>query len=247
MPQAAPQIATPAHFSGFPPETFEFYAALAQAQDKAWFEAHRADYMAHVIEPAQAFIEALGDRLQTERSAVGYSPNHTGRGSFKKIHTDQRFNKGRDPFKTYAQMIFWEGPLKTKKENSCFIVTLAPGKVSLGAGLKYMESATLKEYRRQAGDERRGGQLRAAVEGARSAGCHVGDAHYKRVPRGFDPAHVNADLLRHNALYAWAEAAPPPDVVHGPGFVDWCVDGFEAMNPVHDWCVDVLQAVAKGG
>ena len=234
-------------FQGFPEEALRFYADIAREQDRDWFDAHRSEYAAHVVEPAADFILSLGERLRTLRPEIGFDPNHTGRGSFKKIHTDQRFRKGRDPFKTYAQIIFWEGPLRTKKENSVFLVHFDPEKVVLAAGLKYMESATLKEFRRHAADVDRGASLRDAVDVATAAGAELQGSHYKGVPRGYDPEHPNAQLLRHNAMYVAAEASPVPTEFHGPEFVDWCLERFEPMNALHVWCVEVLEATAKSG
>ena len=247
MAQAARKPDAAPIFEGFPPEALQYYEDIAREQSRDWFEAHRESYMADVIGPAAAFIAALGQRLEQVRPKVAWHPNHTGRGSFKKIQTDVRFNKGRDPYKTYAQMIFWEGPLKTKKENSCFIVTFMPDKVVLAAGLKYMEPATLKAFRHQAADAKSGARLRSAVRKAIDAGCEIGGEHYKRVPRGIDPAHKNADLLRHEAVYAWAETSPVPAQLHTAEFVDWCMAGFESMNPLHKWCVQVLKEASIAG
>lgn len=245
MAQAADKPDPAPIFEGFPPQALQYYADIAREQRREWFEANREAYMTHVIEPAQAFIPALGQRLAQWRPRVQWNSNHTGRGSFKKIQTDVRFNKGRDPYKTYAQMIFWEGPLATKKENSCFIVTFMPDKVVLAAGLKYMEPGTLKAFRLQAAEDKAGARLRSAVRKAEAAGCEIGGEHYKKVPRGIDPGHKNAGLLRHDALYAWAKWSPPPAELHGGEFVDWCLAGFEAMNPLHTWCVQVLKEAAR--
>ena len=230
-------------FEGFPKASLRFYRSIARHNDRTWFEAHRADYDRHVVAPAAAFIEQLGPQLQALRPGVGFDPNHTGRGSFKRIHTDQRFVKDRPPYKTYAQMIFWEGPLKTKKANSCFKVHFDPDRVVVGAGLTYFDGpAVLKAYRNAVIDPARGGALADVVGALRSAGCTLGREHYKRVPRGYDPEHAHADLLRHDALYASFATEPVPPEFHAPDLVDWCMAQFELMAALHAWCVDLLEA-----
>lgn len=226
-------------FSGFPPEALEFYRNIAVQQDRAWFETHRADYMEHVIKPAQAFIEELGERLADLAPDIGFDPNHTGRGSFKKIHTDQRFQKGRPPFKTYAEMIFWEGPLKTRKANSVFSVRFSPHALSLSTGLKYFEGKFVHHYREAAASDDHGTELATAIKSATEAGFEIGGAHYKRLPPGVAEDHPNAQWLRHNAIYAHRDEPIPGDF-HTADLLDHCVDAFEATLSLHRWCVGTL-------
>lgn len=227
-------------FEGFSQGTLEFYRGIAANNDKAWFEAHREDYATHVVAPAQRFIETVGAELNAVRPELGYSPNHTGRGSFKKIHTDQRFQKGRPPFKTYAQMFFWEGPLKTKKANSAFYLHLEPSKIVLGGGMAYFDGPMLRAFREAVDHRRSGPELARVVEGALAQGFSFGEPHYKNVPRGFAKDHKRAGLLRHNALFAHREE-PVPETFFGPGFVDHCLDTYRALLPLHDWCVRLLR------
>ena len=237
---AAAAAAAPPPFEGVPPEALGFYAEVAAHQDKVWFEAHRGDYMDHVIGPAKSFIEAMGTRLQAMRPGIAYDTNHTGRGSFKKIFTDQRFRPDRDPFKTYCSIIFWEGPLKAKKDNSCLLVHFDPERVILAAGLKHWDSPLQRSYRDAVVHPRKGAALRRAVDSVKAAGYGVGSTHFKRTPRGYDPDHKNAPLLLHDSLHAHTTLAPVPTAIHTADFVELCAGHFEAMMPVHEWCVDLL-------
>ncbi|AMV73626.1 hypothetical protein JCM30471_20440 [Desulfuromonas carbonis] len=47
------------HFPGFSPRAFAYFADLAANNNKAWFEAHRADYQALLLEPLQELVAAL--------------------------------------------------------------------------------------------------------------------------------------------------------------------------------------------
>lgn len=237
-------------FQGFPPEALEFYRGVAAHNDaggKAWFESHRDEYMGHVVLPAQAFIVALGERLRRLRPGVGFDPNHTGRGSFKKIHTDQRFQKGRPPFKPYAQMFFWEGPLKTKKANSMFVVHFDPRRVVVGAGLYAFDGRLVDDFRAAVAEEGRGGALADLAAGLKARGYSIGGESLKRVPRGYPGDHPRADLLRHESLFAWLEATPDDAALHDATFLDWCAAHHEAVAPFHGWCVDLLERAVGGG
>ena len=51
-------------FVGFPNGTSAFLEAIAANNNRDWFESHRADYDQFYLEPAIAFVTALGPRLQ---------------------------------------------------------------------------------------------------------------------------------------------------------------------------------------
>lgn len=67
-----------ATFTGFPETTFRFLRGLTKNNDKAWFEAHRADYEAGYVEPARAFVSALGPKLRKISNGVEYEPKVNG-------------------------------------------------------------------------------------------------------------------------------------------------------------------------
>lgn len=51
-------------FSGVPGEGLTFLAELSHNNNRDWFEAHKGDYRSYLLEPAQAFVIALGERLK---------------------------------------------------------------------------------------------------------------------------------------------------------------------------------------
>lgn len=225
-------------FDGFGDETLAFYADVARNNTREWYQDNRERFMRDVVEPSQAFIEALGARLKQWRPDLGFDVDPNGRGSFKKIHTDQRF-RDRPPLKTYAQLMFWEGPLPVRKENSTFMVTFAPGRVALGVGLRYLERETLRAFREAVANEVTGLRLAAAIEEAERGGFVMEGSHYKRVPRGYPAEHPRAELLKFNAIWA-AWDAPVPEAFGSAEFVDYCLERLAPARALHDWCVDLL-------
>src|SRR5687768_6534350 len=137
----------PAKFTGFPKVTIEFYKGVAKNNSREWFEKHRSEYMSDVIAPAQAFVNEAGLKLQKISPGVQFSQDYTGKGSIKKIHTDTRFQKDRAPLKPYLDIMFWEGPLAAKKDNSVFFLRIQPHGMGLVAGIKGFDKPTLQAYR----------------------------------------------------------------------------------------------------
>ena len=48
-------------FQGFSRRTFTFLRDLGRHNDKAWFEAHRAEYEQHILTPLRALVNDLAD------------------------------------------------------------------------------------------------------------------------------------------------------------------------------------------
>src|SRR4051812_28717906 len=89
----------------FSPELFAFLRELATNNDREWFTAHKARYVAEVQEPALAFIEDVGMRLGEVSRHLVAEPRTVG-GSMFRIHRDVRFSKDKSPYKTHVGIQF---------------------------------------------------------------------------------------------------------------------------------------------
>ncbi len=231
-------------FKGFTPQTIQFYRGLSQHNDQTWFEAHREDYLKYAMEPAQSLVLDLGPQLQKLRSGFQFNPDFNGKGSIKKIHADRRFNRDREPYKTWLGVFFWEGPLKTKKDNSVVSLRISPNELRLFAGFKHFEPSVQKAYRAAVADEASGQALEQITVKLAQQGYTIdGAAGFAKVPHGFPADHPRADLLKHDALVAF-HSEPLSDVVFSPKLADYALKHFKAMLPLHAWCVDALARIS---
>jgi uncharacterized protein (TIGR02453 family) len=223
-------------FNGFPRETVRFYRELEKHNDRAWFEAHKASYRGQVLEPAVDFVLAMGERLRRFAPGVVADPRTSGAGSIFRIYRDTRFSKDKRPYKTYLGILFWQGTGK-KAENPGFYFQLAPDGVMLGAGTYMFTKPALEAFRKAAVHRTRGPALAKAINKVTRKGYGIGGSHYKRVPRGLDPEHPNADYLRHNGLYAYTEGSIPGEL-YTRDLVGFCLQAFKDMYPVQEWIVE---------
>ena len=67
-----------ADFDGFSEKTLRFLRGLSQNNNKPWFDAHRDDYEEGIVEPAKAFVSALGPRLRKISKTVQFEPRING-------------------------------------------------------------------------------------------------------------------------------------------------------------------------
>jgi uncharacterized protein (TIGR02453 family) len=218
-------------FDGFSRETIKFLAGLSENNEKAWFDAHRADYDNHYIAPAKAFVAAFGSTLKSISPDIQAVPKVNG--SIFRINRDVRFAKDKRPYKDHLDMWFWEGERKGWDKPGYFF-RMTSTEVILGTGMHKLDKQPLKTYREHIADDGRGGEVAQIARDMRAAGYNVGGEHYKRVPSGYPKDHPRADLLRHNGFFV-ETTVEVPEAAFGPGFVDWCYERAQAMAPVHHW------------
>jgi uncharacterized protein (TIGR02453 family) len=233
-------------FSGFPKRTVTFLRALAAHNDREWFAAHKDEYEAAVMEPARAFVLAMGERLRRLTPGIKAEPRQSGAGrprtdgSLFRLYRDTRFSADKSPFKTNLGILFWEGS-GSRMENPGYYFHLEPPTLMLGGGLYIIPRPLLERYRRAVADPEYGPELAAIVRKLLSRpGFTIGGEHFKRVPAGYDPDPAAAGLLRHSGLYAGYEI-PIPAELHSTALVDYCFDRFKPMEPLHRWLVNFIK------
>lgn len=218
-------------FRGFSHGTVAFWQELRQNNDKLWFDRHEARYRRDVLEPSRDFVVAMGERLRELAPLVRADPRVNG--SLFRIYRDTRFSPDKSPYKTHMGLWFWDGE-GARMACSGFYFQLEPPNVMVAAGIYRLPKELLEAYREAVADDRRGPALAAAVAAIEAAGLAVGNERYRRVPRGCDPGHPRARLLRFDGLYAFTEEPIPP-ALFGEGLVEWCFERWAPMLPLHEW------------
>ena len=226
-------------FPGFPQEGLQFLEQLAMNNNREWFEAHKESYQTYLLEPVQAFITALGIKLQAISDAIHGDTRTDGTGVLMRIYRDTRFSQDKSPYKTTISVLFWEG-IGKKTESPAFGFQLEPGGMGLMEGVFKFPKQALEAYRNAVIDEQLGSELERNLAFVRKAGEYkVAGEHYKRVPNGYNPHHRRANLLRHDGLYVSPPTIEPYRLIT-PELVDICFEHFQRMSPVQQWLVKAL-------
>ena len=173
-------------FSGFPEKTVSFLCGLAAHNDREWFAAHKKEYETEVLEPAKAFVRAMGERLRRLSPQIKAEPRTDG--SLFRLYRDTRFSPDKSPYKTNLGIFFWEGG-GPRMDCPGYYFHLEPPNLMLGGGLYIIPRPLLERYRRAVADAEYGPGLAAIVKKLTARpGYTLGGEHYKRVPPGYDPA-----------------------------------------------------------
>lgn len=100
-------------------ETFRFLGDVSEGRDKPWFDANRARYEAHVLEPMRALAETVARPLAARIPDLETQPAINK--MLTRIHRDMRFApKGASPYKDHMLALFYRQGRK-KKDPQLFV------------------------------------------------------------------------------------------------------------------------------
>ena len=224
-------------FQGFPKETVGFLTALRANNKKEWFEAHRADYDAYVVQPALDLIDTLAPL------AAQLDPPHQAvpkvNKSLRRIHRDTRFSKDKTPYNTSIHIVFWTGDHPNRSAGTHFV--LAHDHFGYGAGHWAFEGEGLDRYRAAVQDDTQRAALEAALDKAAAIGCVPGEPALKKVPRGYDADGSAVEFLRRKGVVAMTRHDPGhDDRMFGPDATAFLSDALKALAPLNGWIKRVV-------
>jgi uncharacterized protein (TIGR02453 family) len=221
-------------FQGFPAATIEFLDGIAAHNEKPWFDDHRALYEAGYVEPARAFVAAMGPRLRELSPGVMFDPKVNG--SIGRINRDIRFSKNKQPYKTHLAVWFWHGD-RRGWDRPGFYFHLGQDGLFLGVGMHGLAGEVLESFRQSVIHPRSAKALLKAVEDVETAGPYtVGEQTRKQMPRGYAPDGPAARFLLFESLHAGVEL--PREAARSADFLDLCFSHFTAMWPIGKWLLD---------
>ena len=195
-------------FTGFPRDAFAFWKGLEKNNNREWFQAHKEKYEQSVRRPMQLLIEEL-------------KPLY-GAGRLSRINKDMRFAKEK-PYKNY---------LETGLGGA--YVSFSKAGLWVGSGMYKPEAPALRKLRDAIADDVSGKQLTTIIASLKRKGFEI-DTHARldAPPRGYDPKHPRAELLRMKDFYA-GKLFGPADVSSAT-VLDGVVKAIGDVEPFRAW------------
>jgi uncharacterized protein (TIGR02453 family) len=185
----------------FSPELFAFLRELVDNNDREWFTAHKARYVAEVQEPALAFVEDVGLRLP-EVSRHFVADARTTGGSLFRIYRDIRFSKDKTPYKAHAGIQFRHERARDAHAPGYYL-HLEPGSVFMACGTWHPDRDALHAIRTAIAARPSRWQT-IVEEPAFRQHFRLGGETLKRPPAGFDRDHPLVDELKRKDFIAVA-------------------------------------------
>ena len=145
-------------------------------------------------------------------------------------YRDVRFSADKTPYKTAAAAV-----VPSEDGASSFYIQISARGLFVGAGCYHMSRDQLARYRAAVLQDGPGGELAGIGESLAGAGfeMHASD-RLQRVPRGVDPAHPRADLLRYKGLAAMRDFGVEP-WLETPRCREAVADAWRAVAPLVAW------------
>lgn len=224
---------TEAAYTGFADADAKFFRALAKNQSREWFQAHKTEFeegwntpMKRVLAEVRAKVDAAFPHAELDDPKVF------------RIFRDVRFSKDKAPYKTHVG-----GTISVKRTGKLTEVPIAlyvhvglPSSFA-AAGHYMMDGPALDRFRKAVADEARGKELVKILRGLEKKGFSV-DARegYKRVPKGYDPEHPRAELLKRKGLTVSLPDLPK-GILASPKLVPWLAGHCKTAAPLVEWLV----------
>lgn len=230
-------VVAPPRFTGFADPERRFFRALARHQDREWFQAHKREYEDGWLRPMQALLGEVRSRID-----AAYPRQPLAAPKVFRIYRDVRFSADKSPYKTHiGGYLGLEGADPGPSAPSALYLHLGDGEVFACAGHYRMLPPQLARFRAALLDDGQGAALATLLKGLARAGYGTG-AHetLARVPRGIDPAHPRADLLRLKGLVVTFPPLPAKLLVDR-GLVAWLVKHAKRVAPVVEWLAAVQE------
>ena len=177
-----------------------------------------------------ALLAAVHERIDQ------YFPHHAlAAPKIFRINRDVRFSKDKAPYKThiggYIALDGGQGPSAPMG----LYFHVSHEEIFAAAGHYMMLPPQLARFRAAVLDDQTGTTLTRLLAPLLHAGFTVGSHEVlQRVPRGVDPAHPRADLLKRKGLIVTFPTLPRPLLV-SPKLVPWLATHVKRSVPLIEW------------
>ena len=187
-------------------------------------------------------VVAIVERLAVDFAAAAPDFVADPKISLFRPWRDTRFSADKRPLKTHVAALFPQRALGRLRGAGLYF-EVGPGYVWIGGGLYAPDPASLHAVRSHiAARHTRLRRLLAAPAFTRTFGAISGE-QAARMPRGFDPEHPAADLIRHKQFLAVREE--PDAFATTPEFYAELLASFTAMAPFVRFLNEPLVALKR--
>jgi uncharacterized protein (TIGR02453 family) len=221
-------------FTGFADSGAKFFKALAKKNEREWFLAHKTEFEQGWNAPMKLLLAEVRDAIDKT-----YAHCDLDEPKVFRIFRDVRFSRDKSPYKTHIGGYI---PLKRGGKKSTDLPMAlyfhAGAKETFGAAGHYMmEPESLERFRAAVADEKRGKELLGILTRLAKKGFPE-DSHekLKRVPKGYDPAHPRAELLKRKGLVV-SFPKIPTGLIATSRLTKWLADECKTAAPLVEWLV----------
>ncbi len=226
--KSAPDSTEAAGFRGFGSHALLFLRALAENNDRDWFNLNKSTYLEECDAPLRELVQEIGAGLESK--GVPLAP--VAKNPVFRIYRDVRFSTDKSPYKTnLGAALYRDGD---KSRPGLFYIHIEPGQSFFAAGFYHPEPPVLKEYRSAIAADPSG--LANLVRALESKGLKLDNGEpLARMPKGFEDQAESpvAAILRKRSLITSRPLAD--DDLERPDLADVAIQFATAALPLLEY------------
>ena len=210
-------------FPGFTPEALKFLRALKRNNDRDWFQARKEQFEELLRNPMLELLACINDDL------MKFAPDYVMEPSkaLFRIYRDTRFSHDKSPYKTHLAAVF-SHRVMPRNHGAGFYFQISTDKVGMGGGIYQPPPDLLRRLREHIAENPREYQKAIEEVNARKIAGKFEGQPLTRVPKGFDPQHPAAELLKCRSLFFYSEL--PAETALQPQFEKEITTRFRAIT-----------------
>ncbi len=217
-------------FQGFSRRTFTFLRDLGRNNDKVWFEAHRAIYEQHVLQPLRDLVSDLADFMLGIDLSFEVKPA-VGK-AISRIHRDTRFSKDKSPFRDHLWIAFKRPGQDWARYTPTYYLEVTPTSYSYGLGFYDAAPDLMARFRRRI-DEDPESFLKAIAWFDKQDVFTLNGQTYKR-PIGQDKPEPIRTWYQHKSFYL-SRDRPIDEIVLSPKLTNQLKKHFALAAPLYHY------------
>ena len=181
----------------FSPDAITFLKGLEKNNTREWFQPRKEIFDSKLKAPMFELCESINAEL------LKFAPEHITepKNAVYRIYRDTRFSTDKTPYKNHIGAMFPRRGLD-KNWGAGYYFHVSAKEVGIACGLYGPGPEQLVKVRRFLAENhklfRTANKLMGSLQGAK----------LQRMPKGFDPEHPAADLIKMKQWYWWVELDP---------------------------------------
>ena len=230
-----------APFSGYSTKGVTWWRGIVKNNNRDWFMAQKPVFETEVKEATEQLAAGVAAKLAS--FAPAYVPADPKKAVMR-IYRDTRFSKDKSPYKTELGVKFGrvgaDGKAGGPQDCAGFWFSVGAKGLDVVGGAYAPGGPQLKSLRAWLDENHKDLERVLKRKALREAMGELQGEQLVRVPRGFDPEHPAADLLRRKQLYLHAHL--PAKLLRTPDLQKEIVRRFKLMLPFTDMLNEALGA-----
>lgn len=222
-------------FTGFTPQTIQFFKDIKENNYKEWFDAHKEIYEQEVLNPLKGLVVNLSPTMHNIDSSFELRPHR----AVSRIYRDVRFSKNKDPYKTCMWMSF-QIPVSREdwKDYPGYFMEITADNYTYGMGLFMPKKKIMDIFREEIAYNADEFQQMTQVSVLDRGFDIMGESYKKTIAN--DLSDYFQPWIQRKAIYV-SKTLPIGEEFFSEKIADQLTDDFQALSWLYNFMKEATQ------